>query len=52
MRSEQFIAGEWRTGSMDKVLVDRNPFDGSTIAEFNCASVADVDEAYQAALPL
>jgi vanillin dehydrogenase len=49
MRSEQFIAGEWRTGSMDKVLVDRNPFDGSTIAEFNCASVADVDEAYQAA---
>ena len=49
MRSEQFIAGEWRTGSMDKVLVDRNPFDGSTIAEFNCASVADVDEAYRAA---
>lgn len=45
----QFIAGEWRTGSMDKVLVDRNPFDGSTIAEFNCASVEDLDEAYQAA---
>ncbi|MGB3437333.1 MAG: aldehyde dehydrogenase family protein [Actinophytocola sp.] len=49
MRSMQFIAGEWRTGSMDKVLVDRNPFDGSTIAEFNCASVEDLDEAYQAA---
>ncbi|MFC4856745.1 aldehyde dehydrogenase family protein [Actinophytocola glycyrrhizae] len=49
MRSKQFIAGEWRTGAMDKVLVDRNPFDGSTIAEFNCASVADVDDAYQAA---
>jgi acyl-CoA reductase-like NAD-dependent aldehyde dehydrogenase len=49
MRSDQFIAGEWRTGSMDKVLVDRNPYDGSTIAEFNCASVADVDEAYRAA---
>ncbi|MBB4907985.1 aldehyde dehydrogenase family protein [Actinophytocola algeriensis] len=49
MRSDQFIAGEWRTGSMDKVLVDRNPFDGSTIAEFNCASVEDVDEAYRAA---
>ncbi|GAB1509744.1 benzaldehyde dehydrogenase [Actinophytocola sp. KF-1] len=49
MPSKQFIAGEWRTGSMDKVLVDRNPFDGSTIAEFNCASVADVDEAYRAA---
>jgi aldehyde dehydrogenase (NAD+) len=49
MRSEQFIAGEWRTGSMDKVLVDRNPFDGSIIAEFTCASVDDIDEAYQAA---
>lgn len=49
MHAKQFIAGEWRTGSMDKVLVDRNPFDGSIIAEFNCASVADVDEAYRAA---
>ena len=49
MRSKQFIAGEWRTGAMDKVLVDRNPYDGSTIAEYNCASVADVDEAYRAA---
>jgi acyl-CoA reductase-like NAD-dependent aldehyde dehydrogenase len=49
MHSKQFIAGEWRTGSMDKVLVDRNPFDGSTVAEFNIAGVADIDEAYRAA---
>jgi vanillin dehydrogenase len=49
MYSKQFIAGEWRTGSMDKVLVDRNPFDGSTVAEFNIAGVADIDEAYRAA---
>ena len=49
MHSKQFIAGEWRTGSMDKVLVDRNPYDGSTVAEFNIASVADIDDAYRAA---
>jgi len=34
---------------MDKVLVDRNPYDGSTVAEFNIASVSDIDEAYRAA---
>lgn len=49
MHSKQFIAGTWRPGSMDKVLVDRNPYDGSTIAEFNIASVSDIDEAYRAA---
>jgi acyl-CoA reductase-like NAD-dependent aldehyde dehydrogenase len=49
MHSKQFIAGEWRTGSMDKVLVDRNPFDGSTVAEFPVAGPADIDEAYRAA---
>jgi vanillin dehydrogenase len=49
MHSKQFIAGEWRPGSMDKVLVDRNPYDGSVVAEFNVASVSDIDEAYRAA---
>src|SRR3712207_6128486 len=49
MHSKQFIAGAWRPGSMDKVLVDRNPYDGSTVAEFNIARVSDIDEAYRAA---
>lgn len=49
MHSKQFIAGEWRTGSMDKVLVDRNPYDGTTIAEFPVASVSDIDDAYRSA---
>ena len=49
MQTKQFIAGEWRTGSTDKILVDRNPYDGSTVAEFNVASVADIDDAYRAA---
>jgi vanillin dehydrogenase len=49
MHSKQFIAGEWRTGSMDKVLVDRNPFNGKTIAEFPIAGLSDIDDAYRAA---
>jgi acyl-CoA reductase-like NAD-dependent aldehyde dehydrogenase len=49
MHGKQFIAGTWRPGAMDKVLVDRNPYDGSTVAEFNIASVSDIDEAYRAA---
>lgn len=49
MRSEQFIAGRWRPGTADKMLVDRNPFDGSTLAEFAIAGVEDIDEAYRAA---
>lgn len=49
MHTKQFIAGEWRTGSADKILVDRNPYDGSPVAEFTIADVNDIDEAYRAA---
>jgi len=49
MHSKQFIGGVWRDGASEKILRDRNPFDGSTVAEFTIASVADVDEAYQSA---
>lgn len=49
MQNKQFIAGEWRIGSMDKILVDRNPYDGTTVAEFKVAGVADLDDAYRAA---
>lgn len=49
MHTKQFIAGEWRTGSADKILVDKNPYDGSTVAEFTIADVNDIDEAYRAA---
>lgn len=48
-RRHQFIAGEWRDGSMNKVLVDRNPYDGTTVAEFRIAGVDDIDDAYRAA---
>ncbi|SCL36158.1 aldehyde dehydrogenase (NAD+) [Micromonospora rhizosphaerae] len=47
--NRQFIGGTWRNGSLDKKLVDQNPYDGSTVAEFRMAAVADVDGAYRAA---
>jgi aldehyde dehydrogenase (NAD+) len=49
MQNKQFIAGEWRTGSEDKILVDRNPYDGTTVAEFAVAGIGDLDDAYRAA---
>lgn len=46
---KQFIDGAWRDGQHDKRLTDLNPYDGSTVAEFAMADVADVDLAYTAA---
>lgn len=45
----QYISGTWREGHGEKILVDRNPFSGGTIAEFRCAAINDIDEAYRAA---
>lgn len=47
--AQQHIAGQWRTGSGEKTLVDRNPFNGDTLGEFAVATQTDVDEAYRAA---
>jgi len=46
---QQLIDGRWQDGSSGDVLVDRNPFDGSVIAEFPIATAEDIDEAYRAA---
>lgn len=48
-RSSQYIDGQWRPGSGTKTLVDRNPFNGSTITEFTIADTTDIDDAYEAA---
>ncbi|MEV0615746.1 aldehyde dehydrogenase family protein [Nonomuraea sp. NPDC050404] len=48
-RRHCFIGGEWRPGSGDKVLIDRNPYDGSAIGEFAVADTGDIDAAYRAA---
>jgi len=45
----QLIDGRWQDGSSTDVLVDRNPYDGSVIAEFPVATPADIDAAYRAA---
>lgn len=47
--SKQYISGQWRDGSSEKLLVDRNPFNGDTVGEFLVANREDVDEAYQSA---
>lgn len=47
--NKQYIGGVWRNGSSDKVLTDRNPFNGQAIAEIKLATLADLDEAYRSA---
>jgi aldehyde dehydrogenase (NAD+) len=47
--NRQLIDGQWQDGSSVSVLVDRNPYDGSVIAEFPIATVEDIDAAYRAA---
>jgi vanillin dehydrogenase len=46
---QQLIDGRWQDGSSGDVLIDRNPFDGSVIAEFPIATAEDIDAAYRAA---
>jgi vanillin dehydrogenase len=47
--NQQFIGGQWRDGRSQKVLSDRNPFNGEIVAQFKQASQADLDEAYRSA---
>src|SRR6516225_3548509 len=47
--NRQYIRGVWRDGSAQKTLTDRNPFNGSTVARFQLANLADLDEAYRSA---
>lgn len=45
----QFIAGRWLAGTAGKAVVDRNPYDGSVLAEIAQASISDLDQAFDAA---
>jgi aldehyde dehydrogenase (NAD+) len=47
--ARQYLGGEWCGGSGEKVLVDRNPFDDTVIAEIPVATAQDIDTAYRAA---
>ncbi|GAK40835.1 aldehyde dehydrogenase family protein [Paenibacillus urinalis] len=46
---KQFIGGDWREGSSEKVLPDINPYNDEVITTFQIASVKDIDEAYKSA---
>ncbi|WP_347449201.1 aldehyde dehydrogenase family protein [Pantoea stewartii] len=45
----QFIAGKWQSGSAGTVLMDRNPYDQTLLAEIVQATRVDLDDAYAAA---
>ncbi|WP_407316430.1 aldehyde dehydrogenase family protein [Pseudomonas sp. nanlin1] len=46
---DQYINANWRAGRSSRRLDDRNPFDDSLLLEMPLASIADLDDAYQAA---
>ncbi|WP_130798653.1 aldehyde dehydrogenase family protein [Streptomyces otsuchiensis] len=47
--TQQFIAGEWRTGTGDWDVVDFNPATGEKLASVPVATATEVDLAYRAA---
>ncbi|MBZ5570940.1 MAG: aldehyde dehydrogenase family protein [Acidobacteriia bacterium] len=47
--NKQYIGGVWRDGKSQKVLTDRNPYNGKAITDFKLASLSDLDEAYRSA---
>jgi vanillin dehydrogenase len=47
--NKQYISGEWKDGTSNRQLVDFNPYSNEIITTFTCASLKDVDEAYQSA---
>ncbi|RWZ52313.1 aldehyde dehydrogenase family protein [Halobacillus fulvus] len=47
--NQQFINGEWKTGSSEKTIDNINPYTKQTIATIPSANEDDLNEAYQAA---
>lgn len=45
-----YLAGEWVEGGSRRTIVDRNPFDGSVVAEVPAATKEDVDKAFDKAV--
>lgn len=44
-----YIAGKWRDGSSNQQMVNKNPYNDAIIANYQAASLQDLDEAYQSA---
>jgi aldehyde dehydrogenase (NAD+) len=47
--TQQYINGEWRMGTGNSMLENRNPYTGEVLYTYRSASRQDVDDAYQAA---
>ncbi|MFF9350280.1 aldehyde dehydrogenase family protein [Streptomyces sp. NPDC014734] len=47
--ADQYIDGEWRTGSGSWDIIDFNPYNGEKLAAITIATVREVDLAYRAA---
>ncbi|WP_328673021.1 aldehyde dehydrogenase family protein [Streptomyces sp. NBC_00322] len=47
--AQQYIDGEWRSGSGSWDIIDFNPYDGEKLASIPVATAAEVDQAYRAA---
>lgn len=45
----QYIAGEWKDGSSDRMMENKNPYNGELIATYQAASQQDLDNSYQSA---
>ncbi len=46
---KQYINGQWREGTGERILENRDPYSGALLYSYRSASRADVDEAYAAA---
>lgn len=47
--AQQYIDGEWRTGSGSWDIIDFNPYNGEKLASIAVATADEVDQAYRAA---
>lgn len=47
--AQQYIGGEWRTGTGSWDIIDLNPYNGEKLASITIATAGEVDEAYRAA---
>src|SRR5690625_5027844 len=47
--ASQYINGEWKNGSSNLKMENKNPYNGEIIATYNAASISDLNAAYESA---
>lgn len=45
----QYIEGDWKDGSSESTMENKNPYNSEVIATYHAASLQDLDDAYQSA---